>query len=57
MSLYIVGTQMSDSKVVSNVPPAMAMAKGGQKPPPAMISGKKPPMVVMVVGLCVCHNC
>ena len=50
-SKYIVGTQTRESKVVSSVPPAIAMAKGGQNPPPAMISGINPPTVVMVVEL------
>ncbi len=31
------------------MPPAMDIAKGGQKPPPESISGKNPPIVVIVV--------
>jgi hypothetical protein len=35
--------------VDSATPPATAIAKGGQNPPPARISGRKPPTVVIVV--------
>ena len=45
----ITGTSTSDKTVVSKVPPATTIAKGGQKPPPAISRGKNPIIVVIVV--------
>ena len=43
--------------MVNTVPPTIATANGGQKPPPAMINGIKPPTVVIVVELiCRVHD-
>ena len=45
------GTKNNANKVAPIIPPATAMASGGQKIPPQMISGRNPPIVVSVVEM------
>ena len=45
------GVTTSDMIAERSTPPAIAIAKGGQKPPPAKMSGRKPAKVVIVVEL------
>ncbi len=50
-SLNIGGVNQKANNEESRTPPAIAVAKGGQKPPPAKISGRKPPKVVAAVDM------
>lgn len=43
------GVTTNDVTAERRTPPAIATAKGGQKPPPAKMSGRKPAKVVIVV--------